>query len=288
MKLTAKYAKHANCWTGTESCPIPDGVRVFRVVRGSLSDTRGLLGRTHGYSSGSWSTHNSYHADGNGNVTYLVSSAQTLAARYRYDPYGNLISSTETLAHLGTPNTYRFSSKEININSGLYYYGYRFYDPNLQRWLNRDPINEVGHQLIRQNSRQFVEPEETNLYRFAGNEPILKWDAFALLVLPGRPTTEEGCDAQYDARMKDVRKAGAKCLQGALKHGIVLTVVLGGGGMVVGASKGGAAGAGIGLIVGTGAAAVIDLCSYSHCMSKVNKMKNDAKKERDDCMERVQ
>jgi hypothetical protein len=29
-------------------------------------------------------------------------------------------------------------------NSGLYYYGYRFYDPNLQRWLNRDPVLERG------------------------------------------------------------------------------------------------------------------------------------------------
>jgi len=29
----------------------------------------GLLDRSHGYSSGNWSTHNFYHADGNGNVT---------------------------------------------------------------------------------------------------------------------------------------------------------------------------------------------------------------------------
>jgi YD repeat-containing protein len=32
----------------------------------------GLLARSHGYSGGSWSTHNYYHADGGGNVTYLV------------------------------------------------------------------------------------------------------------------------------------------------------------------------------------------------------------------------
>src|SRR2546429_9937025 len=33
-------------------------------------------------------------------------------------------------------NVYRFSSKEIHVTSGLYCYGYRFYDPNLQRWPN--------------------------------------------------------------------------------------------------------------------------------------------------------
>jgi RHS repeat-associated protein len=101
----------------------------------------GLLARSHGYSSGNWTNHNCYHADGNGNVTYLVNSSQTLAASYRYDPYGNTISSSGTLA---SANVYRFSSKELHVNSGLYYYGYRWYHPNLQRWLNRDPIGENG------------------------------------------------------------------------------------------------------------------------------------------------
>ncbi len=75
----------------------------------------GLLARSHGYASGTWSTHNYYHADGNGNITYLVNSSQTLAASYRYDPYGNLISQSGGLA---SANVYRFSSKEIHAASG--------------------------------------------------------------------------------------------------------------------------------------------------------------------------
>ncbi|HEX5221928.1 MAG TPA: hypothetical protein VFZ59_20365, partial [Verrucomicrobiae bacterium] len=59
----------------------------------------GLLARSHDHSSGNWSTHNFYHADGNGNVTYLVGGSQSLAASYRYDPYGNLISSDGSLAN---------------------------------------------------------------------------------------------------------------------------------------------------------------------------------------------
>ncbi len=101
----------------------------------------GMLSRSHGYSSGSWSTHNSYHADGGGNITYMVDSSQAMVASYRYDPFGNTISSSGTLA---SANVYRFSSKMIHTFSGIYYYGYRFYDPNLQRWLNRDPIDELG------------------------------------------------------------------------------------------------------------------------------------------------
>jgi len=122
----------------------------------------GLLARSHGYSGGNWSTHNFYHADGNGNITYLVNSSQTLAASYRYDPYGNTISSSGGLA---SANVYRFSSKEIHVNSGLYYYGYRWYSPNLQRWLNRDPIGEEGG---------------INLYGYVFSNPISGVDPYGL------------------------------------------------------------------------------------------------------------
>jgi RHS repeat-associated protein len=71
----------------------------------------------------------------------LVDGYQHVAAQYRYDPFGNQIAELGTLADA---NVYRFSSKEYHAPSGLYYYGFRFYDPNTQRWLNRDPIEERG------------------------------------------------------------------------------------------------------------------------------------------------
>jgi RHS repeat-associated protein len=101
----------------------------------------GLLARSDQYSGGTWGRHVFYHADGNGNVTALIDSAQTVVAAYRYNPYGQLLGSSGSLAGV---NTLRFSSKQIHSNVGLYYYGYRFYDPNLQRWMNRDPIGELG------------------------------------------------------------------------------------------------------------------------------------------------
>src|SRR6266571_4181271 len=109
----------------------------------------GLLGRSHGYSSGNWTTNNFYHADGNGNVTYILDGSQTKVAEYRYDPFGNTISSSGSLA---AANVYRFSSKEIHVNSGLYYYGYRFYDPGTQRWISRDPIAEAGFETSRRSA----------------------------------------------------------------------------------------------------------------------------------------
>jgi RHS repeat-associated protein len=119
----------------------------------------GLLARTaHSGANGGTYTPAFYHADGNGNVTYLLKLDQTMGATYTFDPYGRQLASSGTLANA---NTYRFSSKELKLSSGLYYYGYRFYDPNTQRWLNRDPIEESGG---------------INLYGFVFNDPVDLYD----------------------------------------------------------------------------------------------------------------
>ena len=127
----------------------------------------GLLARSSGYSGGNWTTHNFYHADGNGNVTYMVNSSQAMVANYRYDPYGRMFSYGGTL---WAQNVYRFSSKEVHDRSGLYYYLYRFYDPSVQRWVNRDPVEEEAG---------------LNLYSFVSNEPVGFFDLVGLDI--GRP-----------------------------------------------------------------------------------------------------
>jgi len=110
----------------------------------------GLLARSCGYSSGNWSTNSHYFADGNGNIVYMLDGSQSMVAKYLYDPFGHLISASGSLA---SDNSYWFSSKEIlgkNLAAygALYYYGYRFYEPYLQRWLNRDPLGELGFSAV--------------------------------------------------------------------------------------------------------------------------------------------
>jgi RHS repeat-associated protein len=142
-----------------------------------------LLARSHGYSGGAFSAHSFYHADGNGNVTYLISSTQVGVAEYRYDPYGNLRYTYDPLPSGG--NRYRFSSKEQMPNSGLYYYGYRFYDPNLQRWLNRDPIGEGGFEVTRSRGPS-VARGEPNRYLFVRNRPtgLIDSDGLDVISIP--------------------------------------------------------------------------------------------------------
>jgi RHS repeat-associated protein len=110
-----------------------------------------------------------YHADGNGNVTCLMYTNGLLAAKYLYDPFGSTLAQYGMLA---SANSYRFSSKEWNVNAGLYYYLYRFYDPNLQRWPNRDPFGESGFELIREIGNDIDgDSDSPNLYTFVRNNP---------------------------------------------------------------------------------------------------------------------
>jgi RHS repeat-associated protein len=62
---------------------------------------------------------------------------------------------------------HRFSTKYFDSETGLYYYGYRFYDPGLHRWLNRDPVDENGGE----NLYAFCKNSPYNLFDILGREP---------------------------------------------------------------------------------------------------------------------
>ena len=128
-----------------------------------------------------------------GSISALVDSADgTLDAKYEYAAFG------ETLRVGGTAiaddNPFRFSTKYLDSDgarkrvdgdaegvarraeeagapwalmrqSGLIYYGFRYYSPSLGRVLNRDPIGELGG---------------TNLYGFVENDPVNGWDYLGL------------------------------------------------------------------------------------------------------------
>ncbi len=128
----------------------------------------GLLARSSGYDSGNWTTHCCYHADGNGNITYLETSAQGIGAIYRYDAFGNVLNRLDLSGDYAYVNTYRFSSKEWVPLANAYYYLYRFYDPGVQRWLNRDPLGERAGL----NSYSFVLNNPLNAVDGNGDIPI--------------------------------------------------------------------------------------------------------------------
>lgn len=101
-----------------------------------------------------------YQTDQSGNVIAIVGPNGYLLARYWYDPFGGLIGATGDWAEA---NLYRFSTKRMDPLTGMYDFGFRWYDPSLQRWINEDPLGEEGG---------------LNLYGFVGNNPISDFDPF--------------------------------------------------------------------------------------------------------------
>jgi len=90
----------------------------------------------------------------------LVSAADgSVAARYEYGPFGELIRATGPMAKT---NPFRFSTKYQDEETGLVYYGYRYYDPGTGRWLSRDPLGEEGgmnlYSAMRSNPDNWVDP----------------------------------------------------------------------------------------------------------------------------------
>jgi RHS repeat-associated protein len=102
--------------------------------------------------------------DGNGNVTGLINAADgKYSARYEYGPFGEPV---RVNGGMGRNNPFRFSTKFTDDESGLLYYGYRFYDPSSGRWPSRDPIGELGG---------------VNLYAYLGNDAVVSIDFLGLL-----------------------------------------------------------------------------------------------------------
>lgn len=80
-----------------------------------------------------------YHKDHLGSSTYITDSLASVTQHTEYSPYGELL-----VEELGSTwsQPYRFNAKELDDETGLYYYGARYYDPRLSVWHGTDPFEE--------------------------------------------------------------------------------------------------------------------------------------------------
>jgi RHS repeat-associated protein len=117
-----------------------DGVAAYHVhgldLSQSLQGAGGIGGLLCRIESG---TNYCYAFDGNGNVADVTTSG-AVAAHYDYDPFGRTVSESGPYA---SANSWRFSTKQTD-DWGFYYYGYRYYNPSLGRWITRDPITDLA------------------------------------------------------------------------------------------------------------------------------------------------
>ena len=80
-----------------------------------------------------------YHSDHLGSTSYITDDHANITQYDAYLPYGELLvdehSSSEDLP-------YKFNGKELDEETGLYYYGARYMDPKISMWLGVDPLRE--------------------------------------------------------------------------------------------------------------------------------------------------
>lgn len=132
--------------------------------------------------------------DNNGNITRYCDASGNVVASYTYDAFGNTIAS----GPLADFFQHRFSTKYFDPEIGLYYYGYRFYSPELMRWLNRDPIEEQGG---------------VNLYAMCRNHPTIAFDTDGQY-----EWTEESATAALRDAVREFRQYGWNFAADALAH----------------------------------------------------------------------
>jgi RHS repeat-associated protein len=139
----------------------------------------------------------------------------TSIANYEYGPFGEVIRATGPAAKL---NPLRFSTKFTDDETGLLYYGHRYYNPSTGRWPSRDPIEEIGFQLFSSSFGENQSPDDTaNLYSFVDNSPVGSVDCIGLTckIVPCDKITDckARCWCEYGNRTCQGELDAAKCVE---------------------------------------------------------------------------
>jgi RHS repeat-associated protein len=152
VKILEKSRNHTSStrkfvWCGKERCEFrdaSDSVTVFAYPQGQFSGNRAYY----------------YTRDHLGSIREMLKSNGTVVARYDYDPWGRSTTVINTtLPDFNFTGLYRHPASNLDLAV------YRAYDPDLGRWLSRDPIGEIGG---------------INLYGYVGNGPENDVDSLGL------------------------------------------------------------------------------------------------------------
>jgi RHS repeat-associated protein len=104
-----------------------------------------------------------YHPDHLGSSSLITTLGGVLAQHLEYLPFGEvLVDERATPTTRSTP--YKFNAKELDEETGLYYYSARYLDPRLSLWLSVDPLAEKypgvsSYVYCYNNPVKFVDPD---------------------------------------------------------------------------------------------------------------------------------
>ena len=104
-----------------------------------------------------------FHPDHLGSTSFITDASGEVSQHTEYLPFGEILVDDRPA---NDKNPYLYNGKELDEETGLYYYGARYLDAQLGRFLNVDPISEDFY---------WVSP-----YNYAENEPIANIDLWGL------------------------------------------------------------------------------------------------------------
>jgi RHS repeat-associated protein len=99
----------------------------------------------------------------------IINTSGIVIERFGYDAFGPvhfMDDDFEPLTASAAAWNFLFHAEFLDEDTGLYNYGYRYYNPQLGRWLSRDPIGIRGG---------------LNLYSFVSNNPMIYPDFIGLI-----------------------------------------------------------------------------------------------------------
>jgi RHS repeat-associated protein len=124
-----------------------------------------------------------YHPDHLGSSAFVTDHEGKLKEHLEYFPFGETWIQEENSLEIA----FKFTAKELDSETGLYYFGARYYDPRTSVWQSADPI--LAKYLNGKGNGGVYSSMNMNLYSYSYQNPlnVLDPDGREGLVLIGQP-----------------------------------------------------------------------------------------------------
>ncbi|WP_437956878.1 SpvB/TcaC N-terminal domain-containing protein [Sorangium sp. So ce119] len=151
-----------------------------------------------------------YHPDHLGSTQYVTDQDQELSQHVEYLPSGELWVD-ESDSRFQNRQPYLFTGKELDLSTGLYYYGARSYEPRLGVWLSPDPILDQYMQGAPNGG--VYDPIHLGVYTYTRNNPLRFVDPTGMSETCAGGSCESYAGA-LDSEAQSVERAATECTSG--------------------------------------------------------------------------